>query len=117
MSSHSNNDCGGWNIRIRLHTKGASSPDCYTEYAPELNAGDELTFDDPMSNPNVTSPEDCPRDFTVSGTDTLVFIESTDGNDFCPKVVRIYTTDATYATDVVDRWYDYDTNGRTHSIH
>ena len=106
MSSYSNNYCGGYGIRMRI--KNPEGKECITS-RKDSNPGDLFIW----NNPNGGNCED----MEISWLKTKVYIESNDGNDFCPKVVTIYTDDITYATNEIDSWYDSSTNSLQHSIH
>ena len=106
MSFHSNHYCGGYGIRIRiLNPKGK---ECVTS-RKESSPGDLLIWNNPTGG-------NC-EDMEISWLKTRVYIESNDGNDFCPKVVTIYTDDSTFATNEIVSWYDSSTNSLQHNIY
>ena len=106
MSSHSNNYCGGYGIRIRI--KNPEGEECITS-REDSNPGNLFIWNNPNGG-------NC-KDMEISWLKTRVYIESNSGNDFCPKVVKIYTTEATYETNEIHSWYDYSSNSLQHFIH
>ena len=113
MSSHSNRFCGGYGIRIRI--LNSEGEECVTSRIKDLNRGRQLVWNNPSGG-------NC-KDMEISWFKTKVYIESNSGNDFCPKVVKIFTkgtttyASTTYATNEINSWYDSSSNSLQHSIH
>ena len=105
MSSYSNDYCGGYGIRVRIHNP--EGEECITS-RKDSSPGDQLTWNNP-SGGNCTGME-------VRTWKTIVYIESNSGNDFCPKMVTIHTKGSIYKIHEIDSWYDYSTNLLPHNV-
>ena len=106
MSSHTDYNCGGFGIRIRIHNP--EGEECVTSRIPEFDAGNLLYWNNPRGG-NCT-------DMEIRTWKTKVYIESNSGDNFCPKLVTIYTNGANYTTKEIDSWYDESTNLLPHRI-
>ena len=106
MSSHTDYNCGGFGIRIRIHNP--EGEECVTSRIPEFDAGNLLYWKN-LRDGNCT-------DMEIRTWKTKVYIESNSGDNFCPKLVTIYTNGANYTTKEIDSWYDESTNSLPHRI-
>ena len=106
MSSHTGFNCGGYGVRIRIHNP--EGEECITSRIADFDAGNLLYWNNPRGG-NCT-------DMEIRTWKTKVYIESNSIDNFCPKLVTIYTNGANYTTKEIDSWYDESTNSLPHRI-
>jgi hypothetical protein len=107
LTTHSDNECGGYNVWIEIEVDKKT---CITKQIPEFAAGNTLLWFGKYLG-------SC-RDFEFGkDLDMINFkVKENTTNDFCPRYLYAFMdSDVTFRSDEMTAWYEYDdTNDKNH---
>ena len=100
LTTHSDNECGGYNVWIEIEVDKKT---CITKEIPDFDAGNTLLWFGKYLG-------SC-RGFEFGkDLDMINFkVKEKTGNDFCPRYLYAFMdSDVTFRSDEMTAWYEYD---------